>query len=240
MLSHVINLTFFRLTQKSNFIKVKDNSKNLPIMIINNIIYTSILVNDNNTLDHFFFNYEQQIISFSQSSSPFFEIRETKRKGRGLFVVYNDKYKDNYKFKNNSIFLKKNIEVTTYGGKIWYIDDWRKRKHAILSKIDDRKQFNYSLQVSDFFLIDAWDFPSDKKDCGHLINHTQADKANTKFFIQHKNYLHPHIKTIDEIEVNSELKIHYSDYFDDLFYYSSSDECNCETSDSDYVNKKIF
>lgn len=172
--------------------------------------------------------------SFSNFPSPCVEIKMTKHKGWGLFVIYNPDYPHLYKKYHNRIYLKKGTEITTYGGKFWYKDDWKTYKQKKLKEGATHEQFEYALQVTSLFLIDAWELPDNFFDFAHLANHSKAHKANTKFIIKKNNELYPHLSAIEDILVGKECKAHYSDYFDDIFQTSSSESNDCDSSDVNY------
>ena len=66
---------------------------------------------------------------------------------------YNEDYKNDYIWKNNTCYLKKGVEITTYGGKMWNIDDWQKYKNNFNNQTlkHNANQFDYAFKISPLF-----------------------------------------------------------------------------------------
>jgi hypothetical protein len=159
----------------------------------------------------------------------FLEIRYSNEWGRGVYfdmknisILPEECKKD----KNGTIHLKKNTIIGTYGGMIRDIDDWKKEKleyskSKSKDKIPDKFEYSYKYKRLNY-VIDAWYYPEDGNDIGHLINHSNESNVNCKYktiIIKRNNILKPVVvaETIVDIPLGHQLLVYYSQYYDDIF-----------------------
>ncbi len=67
------------------------------------------------------------------------------------------------------------------------------------------------------FLIDAFDYPLDGLDMAHYANHTSQMKCNAKLTLYCHGHFLPGIVTLKPIPLGSEVLVHYSQHFNDVF-----------------------
>ncbi len=130
--------------------------------------------------------------------------------------------------------IRPGVFLTTYGGLLCYIEDWKKQKLQAEGLPEDR--WCYAFQIHPLFLLDAFDYPAKGTDMAHFANHTTQLKCNAKLKVYFPGgHFLPGICTVKAIPLGSEVLVHYSKYFDTFFpILPSADSISSSTSDEDF------
>ena len=178
-------------------------------------------------------------------SSPFVVVKKSTLwgAGRGLFIDSDLKEEDCPSFLvriGRRLCVRKDVFLTTYGGVLWLTADWQKEKRKKGGMPEER--WGMALSIHSLFLIDAFDYPLDGLDKAHFANHTAQMKCNAKLTLSCYGHFLPGIVTLKPIPLGSEVLVHYSKHFDDVFEAlpCADTVSSFSSSDEDFVDKSTF
>jgi len=160
--------------------------------------------------------------------------------GRGLFVREDLKETDFGSVLtrvHRVLCVREGVVLTTYGGVLHYKEDWKKEKKMEKGEKDERWQ--YALAIHSLFLLDAYDYPAEGLDMAHYANHTSQLKCNARLALHYLGHFLPCIITLKNIPLGSEVLVHYSTRYNDLFPdLPCAETVSVSTSDEEFFFDK--
>lgn len=92
-----------------------------------------------------------------------------------------------------------------------------------------------AFKIHPLFLLDAFSLSDFSADLAHFANHTAQTKCNAKLTLFFNGHFIPGITTLKEIKLGSEVLVHYSPLFNQLFeILPSADTISISSDDDDF------